>query len=71
MGRILGSGWRESGRIERARGWGVLLNDPDVDDHIVTEVFVPRDECVVPIILETDACDAMVQSIEVLDSRNY
>jgi hypothetical protein len=61
----------ESARIKRGSGLRGFFNDPDMDHHVIAEIFVSCDQCVVLIILETDTGNAVVQPIEVLDSRYY
>jgi hypothetical protein len=54
----------ESGRRRRR-----LFNDTYVDDHVISEILIACDECVAPLILETDAFRdrrARVQAVEIL-----
>lgn len=47
----------------------VIRNDSNVDDHIILEVLISRNECVPMVILETDAvCGTFVKPVEILDS---
>lgn len=58
---------------EGGRGGGGLINDTDVDNHVVAKVFVPRDQSIALVILEADALGASptgVEAIEVLDRRD-
>lgn len=48
----------------------MLLNDSDVNHHVVAEVLVSRDQGIALLILEADslgACWAGVEAIEILD----
>ena len=50
---------------------GVIRNDSNVDDHIVLEVLVSRNECVSTVVLEADAvCGTFVEAVEVLNSSH-
>ena len=50
---------------------GVIRNDSNVDDHIVLEVLVSRNECVPTVVLEADAvCGTFVEAVEVLNSSH-
>ena len=50
---------------------GVIRNDSNVDDHIVLEVLVSRNECVPTVILEANAvCGTFVEAVEVLNSSH-
>ena len=50
---------------------GVISNNSNVDDHVVLEVLVSRNECVPTIVLEADAvCGTFIEAVEVLDSSH-
>lgn len=54
------------------RGGG-LVNDADVDNHVVAEVFVARDQSIALVILEADALGASptgVEAIKILYRRD-
>ena len=59
--RLEGSGieWTSWGRR--------VLNNSDVNNHVVAEVLISRDQGIVPIVLKTDTRNAMVSAIKVLD----
>lgn len=49
----------------------VIRDDSNIDDHIVLEVLISRDECVPNVVLEADAvCGTFVEAVEVLDSSH-
>lgn len=67
----LGTGTRGRVLVMSVDGWisGQLLIDPDVDGHVVMEVFISRDEGVALLILEAHALGpgrASIQAVEIL-----
>ena len=49
----------------------VIRNNSNIDDHVVLEVLISRNECVPTVVLEADAvCGTFVKAVEVLDSSH-
>jgi hypothetical protein len=60
-------------RAVSTRRIGILVNNSNIDDHRVPEIFIPRDKGSTVFILEADALCAtgtIIETVKVLDGCN-